>query len=69
MDVGRIDLRLEGASVQETERFRTIIHTLLESGALNTRNGRVILHFDHLGVLQMVERDFICWRRPKAPSS
>ncbi len=60
---GTITITLEGLSIQEVERYRQIIQTLILEGALNIRNGKALLHFNHLGDLQQIQLDVIKWRR------
>lgn len=62
---GSINLHLDGASPGDIERCREIIHTLFDHNIFNFRNGRVILHFDHTGMLQQIDHDFTKWRRNK----
>lgn len=66
---GIITLKLDGATLSETERCRLIVHTLFQQGVLNVKNGSVILHFDHEGVLQEIEVHKKQWRRNKPPLS
>ena len=65
MEKGIITITLEGASLEETERYRAMIHTLFESGVFNIRNGKAILNFDNLGLLAEVELQIKRWRRDK----
>lgn len=62
---GEIKIKLEGASWEETERCRAMIHLLFQQGVFNVRNGKVILNFDHNGLLSVIEKDVIAWRRDK----
>ena len=62
---GLITIKLEGASFNETERCRSVIHTLFEQGVFNMRRGDVILSFDELGNLGSIKLDFVKWRRDK----
>lgn len=63
--IGTIELKLEGATLVETEHYRQMINALFVSGALNVKNGSAILHFDHLGDLQEIEVHSKKWRKPK----
>jgi len=62
---GEINIKLEGATLQETERCRRIIHELFTQGFFALRNGKAIVHFDHTAEMQQIEYDFIKWRRGK----
>lgn len=46
----------------EQSKTRMTIEALLQSGALNTRNGSVTLHFDADGTLRKVETNQILFR-------
>jgi hypothetical protein len=48
---------------EDLVRIQQTIHQMLAEGVFSIKNGRVILHFDHLGILQIVAFDFIKWRR------
>lgn len=63
MQKGEINLTLEGASLSETERCRLIIETLFRSGAFNVRRGKVVLSFDHHGILGRVDFEVQAWTR------
>lgn len=65
MGTGTITLNFEGASLQETERFRLLITNLFEQGVFNIKNGNATLHFDNLGTLQAIDVNFRKWRREK----
>lgn len=67
---GIITLRLDGATLSDTERCRVIVHTLFQQGVLNIKNGSAILHFDYEGILQEIEIHKKQWRRnkPLSPS-
>ena len=65
MEGGTITITLEGATFQETERCRLIIHKLFEMGVFNIRNGKAILNFDDLGLLAEIEGQIKLWKRGK----
>ena len=48
---------------EEIVRIQQSLRQMIEEGVFSIKNGRVILHFDHLGILQIVAFDFIKWRR------
>ncbi len=62
---GEIIIKLEGASLEQTERCRQIIHRLFEQGVLSVRNGRAILHFDTAGNMAAIDIEVGKWRRDK----
>lgn len=64
---GIITIALEGVSLEQTERLREAIHTLIEERVFSLRNGRAILHFDQDGILSAIDFDFQRWRRGKPP--
>lgn len=64
--IGTITLKLDGASLTETERCREIIHTLFAQGLFGIRNGHATLSFDHEGTLQEVRHEYIKWRKGRA---
>ena len=64
MNKGTITIILEDISVQQTERFRRVIHTLFTEGAFNIRNGQVLLHFGD-GELKGIDINMIKWRQSK----
>ena len=66
---GSIVISLENVSLEQTERYRKIIHLLFEAGVFGVKNGKAILHFDSLSELQQVELDFIRWRKGKESST
>ena len=45
-----------------TKREQAIIQALLDSGALNVKNGSSTLHFDNLGTLKSIEVKAIAWK-------
>jgi hypothetical protein len=54
-DTGVITFEMEGVTQETTERYRDIIDILIRNGALQVRNGKVILHFDNQGILREME--------------
>ena len=63
MEKGTITITLEGATFQETERCRKIIHSLFERGVFNIRNGKAILNFDENGILSEIEGQIKLYKR------
>ena len=62
---GTITISLEGASFEQTERCRRIIHTLFEEGVFAVKRGKAILSFDETGALGSIELQVLKWRRDK----
>jgi hypothetical protein len=63
---GIIEIKLDGATTIDTERYRLLIHTLFVEGVFNIKAGSATLHFDDLGVLKEIEYNFR--RRRDKPS-
>ncbi len=61
--IGKIEILLEGASLKETERVRSIIHKMIEQGVFGIRRGRATLSFDHNGILGRIDMDIQKWSR------
>jgi len=62
---GTITIELDGATFQETERFRKMIHVLFTQGVFNLRRGYATLHFDHEGILSGIDIFQSKWRDNK----
>lgn len=58
-------LTMDGASVEEAERCRQIIHALFQSGAFNVRGGKVVMNFDMYGSLGDIEITSKRWVKDK----
>jgi hypothetical protein len=56
---------LDNVSLVEADRYRQMILTLFEQGFFTLRNGKVIVHFDHQGELQQIEREYVQYKRGK----
>ncbi len=65
MAKGTIVLEFEGISQPDAERYRAIFVALFASGGLNVRSGKVELHYDHEGNLQLIETHEKRWVRRK----
>lgn len=63
--IGLIEIKLDGATLEQTERYRQLITILLASGGLDVKNGSAILHYDFEGTLQEVEVHTKKWRKPR----
>lgn len=62
-----IQLHIEGASIEQMEKYKEIFSVLLEKGALDgIKGGSAIIHFDSLGIFQGVQLDYWPWRRRKS---
>ena len=62
MDTGKITIEIENISLPATERLRRIFTALIISGALDTKNGKVILHFDDNYALREIESHQKKWK-------
>lgn len=63
--IGKIDITLEGASYETTERCRRIIHLLFEQGVFNIKNGEAIVSFDEVGNPGSIRFNYIKWKNNK----
>ena len=59
---GTVTLTLNGATLQETERCRDVIHKLFKAGVLNVKAGSATLHFDERGALRQVKIEHITFK-------
>lgn len=64
MNEGTISFKIDDLSFIETEKIRLMLHNIIQSGALNMRNGKVILSFDDEGLVQ-ISYDYIRWKKNK----
>lgn len=62
---GTITITLEGATFEETERCRKIVHALFEEGFFNIRGGSFTANFDELGEMLAIEKRVV--RRRNKP--
>ncbi len=63
----KIDLKVEGATDDQIERYKEIFSVLIEKGALDgIRGGSAILHFDSNCIFQGVQLDYWPWRKRKS---
>ena len=65
MEKGIITISLEGASLEETERCRKIVHALFEEGFFSIRGGSFTANFDELGEMLAIEKRIV--RRRNKP--
>lgn len=62
----RIDLKIEGYTNEQLERYKEIFGILIEKGCLDgIKGGSVELHFDPNGIFQGPEFHYWPWRRRK----
>lgn len=62
----KVDIKIEGASKEQMEKYTEIFTVLLAKGALDgVRGGKTILHFDGEGRFMGVQLDYMPWRRRK----
>lgn len=51
---------------EKLKKFEEIFSALIQTGGLTgVKGGKTILHFDHLGVFQGVQLDYMPWRRQR----
>ena len=64
MDIGKIELEIEGITKEETLVIQEILMALISSGGLlRIKRGKTIIHFDDEGIFQGVEVDYWPFRR------
>ena len=63
---GVIQVILPNTPFEEVERCRQIIHTLFESDFFKIKNGKAMIHFDHMGIVQQIGIDAINRKRDKS---
>jgi uncharacterized beta-barrel protein YwiB (DUF1934 family) len=68
MQEGKIEIKLDGANFQETERCRKIIHELFTQGFFSIKNGKAIIHFNEKAEMAMIQYDFIKWKKTNIQS-
>lgn len=62
----KIEIKIEGASQEQIERYQEILTVLISKGALDgVKGGSTKIHFDADGVFQGIELDYWPWRRRK----
>ena len=55
----KIELKIEGASQQEMERYTEVLCALISTGSLTgVRSGKTIIHFDAMGEFAKIELDY-----------
>ena len=64
--IGKIELKIEGITADETLRYQEIIVALVASGGLSgVKGGQTILHFDQDGNFMGVQLSYWPWRKRK----
>ena len=63
MKEGIITIKLEGVTLEQTERCRQMIHKMFEAGVFNVRNGKAILNFDSDSNMADIEISMKTWSR------
>jgi len=61
LEINSFTFRLEGATKEETERCRKIIHKLFEIGFFNIKRGKAVISFDHVGSLAAFQVELTKW--------
>ena len=60
----KIDIKIEGATKEQMEKYTEILTVLISKGALDgVKGGKTILHFDGEGNFMGVQLDYMPWRR------
>ena len=66
MEIGQIELRIQGISSEDTLKYQEILVALISCGGLSgVKGGKTIIHFDADGIFQGIELDYWPWRRRK----
>jgi len=65
MSYGKIELKIDNATIEQTKKYQEIISILISSGALNLKNGKAILNFDSTGEFQGVYLEYWAFKRRK----
>jgi len=64
MEIGKIELSIEGITKEETLIIQEILFALISSGGLlRIKRGRTIIHFDEDGSFQGIELNYWPWRK------
>ena len=62
----KIEIKIEGATKEQMEKYTEILTVLISKGALDgVKGGKTILHFDGEGNFMGVELSYMPWRRRK----
>ena len=61
----RIEVDIPDKDSSESARYQEIIVSLIGCGALDLKNGKAVLHFDHEGTYQGVQLDYWAFKRRK----
>ena len=62
----KIEIKIEGVSKEQLEKYAEILTVLISKGALDgVRGGKTILHFDADGNFMACQLDYTPWRRRK----
>lgn len=66
MPKGTIEINIEGISLEQTERYREILHMLFAYSALDVKFGKTVLSWQD-GALQGIEIDVNLFRKGLSP--
>lgn len=67
MQVGRIELKIDNVSEEDTVKIQEILVALIACGGLTgMRNGKTIINFDGDGTFMGIQFDYWPWKRRKA---
>ena len=62
---GKLEIRIKNTTAKEMARLYRLLDALFKNGVTNTRNGRVVLHFNDQGELRGIDKDVSTWREGK----
>lgn len=69
MTMLKIDLKVEGATIEQNQKYKEILCVLLEKGALDgMRAGSTTIHFSNEGEFSGIEMAYWPWRKRQAAS-
>ena len=63
--IGKFEFVIENVTHAETERVRSIIATMLESGVFNIKHGYANIYFSPDGALQSIEVHLYKYKKKK----
>jgi len=63
--IGKIELKIEGVTKEETDKIQEVLTILISSGAMRLKNGSAGLYFDADGTFQGVKLEYWPFKRKK----
>ena len=62
----QVQIKIEGVSQEEVDKYSEIFHALIKSGGLSgVKGGKTIIHFDGDGNFMGISLDYWPWRKRK----